>query len=274
MMETCSVQYFCSWWGLDHLGLEPMLSKIAEGGYDGVEIGIPEDPFLQDDLRRYLEKYNLDIIAHQYQADHRDFESYVQSFRTWLEVAASFGPLLINSHTGRDFWSLEQNTQLVQVAREIEDRYRVSVIHETHRGRFLYSTAASRMYFEHLPDLRINADLSHWVCVSESLLQDQEPIVEEAISRAEHIHARVGYAEGPQVPDPFAMEWHEELEVFMGWWKRILMRFQKEGREFLTITPECGPPPYTWRIPGSREPLSDFWEVNLKMMEYLQGNLR
>ena len=35
------IKYFCSWWGLDHLGLEPMLEKIKSAGFDGVEIGVP-----------------------------------------------------------------------------------------------------------------------------------------------------------------------------------------------------------------------------------------
>ena len=35
-----------------------------------------------------------------------------------------------------------------------------------------------------------------WVCVTESYLEDFEKELDEAIKRAEHIHARVGFLEG------------------------------------------------------------------------------
>ncbi len=63
------IKYFCSWWGLDHLGLEPMLDKIKSAGFDGVEIGIPFKQKEKDELQLLLDKYSLEIIAHQYQAN-------------------------------------------------------------------------------------------------------------------------------------------------------------------------------------------------------------
>lgn len=117
----------------------------------------------------------------------------------------------------------------------------------------------------------ITADLAHWVCVAESLLVGHEVALGEAIRRAGHIHARVGFAEGPQVPDPFSPIWSRELEVFSGWWLRIAQRFCSEGRECLTVTPEYGPPPYGWISLQSGEPLRDFFEMNVLMKDYLNA---
>jgi hypothetical protein len=127
-------------------------------------------------------------------------------------------------------------------------------------------------YFQQAPDLMITADLAHWVCVAESLLVGHETALDEAVRRAGHIHARVGFAEGPQVPDPFSPIWSRELEVFSDWWLRIAQRFCSEGRECLTVTPEYGPPPYGWISLQSGEPLRDFFEMNVLMKDYLHAH--
>jgi hypothetical protein len=42
--------------------------------------------------------------------------------------------------------------------------------------------------------------------------------IELAIERAEHVHARVGYPEGPQVPNPRVAEWEQALQKHLYWW--------------------------------------------------------
>ena len=52
--------------------------------------------------------------------------------------------------------------------------------------------------------------------VHESGLEDQAENLELAIAHADYIHARVGYAEGPQIPDPRAPEWQHAVERHLG----------------------------------------------------------
>jgi hypothetical protein len=267
------VRYFCSWWGLDHLGVEPMLRKIRDAGYDGVEIGIPEDRSAREALHTALEAHGLQLIVHQYQAEGAHFADYRLSLRQCLERAAASRPLFINSHTGRDYWSVEQNLELIDIAQEVQDRSGVPILHESHRGRFLYSAPAALEYFSRRPNLRITADLSHWVIAAESLLVGHEAALEEAVRRADHIHVRVGSAELPQVDDPFSRRWSAELQAFSDWWLRIARRFHRERRERLTITMEFGPPPYCPVSPETGEPLADFFEINLRMKDYMQDYL-
>lgn len=268
-----TVRYFCSWWGLDHLGVEPMLRKIREAGYDGVEIGIPQDRSAREALHAALDTHGLQLIAHQYQAEGAHFADYRLSLRHSLERAAAFRPLLVNSHTGRDYWTLEQNLELIDIAQEVQDRLGVPILHESHRGRFLYSAPAALRYFVRRPNLRITADLSHWVIAAESLLVGHETALEEAVRRAEHIHVRVGSAELPQVDDPFSPRWGRELQAFSEWWLRIARRFRHEGRDLLTMTMEFGPPPYCPVSPETGKPLADFFEINLRMKDYMANCL-
>lgn len=267
------IKYFCSWWGLDKLGTEPMLKKIKDAGFDGVEIGIPFDHKDRMKLKDFLDKYELELIAHQYQA-FGEFDDYKLSFKNSLKKAASFNPILINSHTGRDYWTIEQNSEIVKIGEDIESEFNIPILHETHRKHFLFSTFSSKQYFDLLPNLKINADFSHWTCVSETMLEDQSEILKEGILRAEHIHARVGFEEGPQISDPRAPEWEKHLAVFTGWWQQIVNKFSKEDRDFLTITPEFGPVPYTWTIPFSNKPVSDFFDINCWMKNYLTKELK
>ena len=143
----------------------------------------------------------------------------------------------------------------------MEAEYGLTVTHETHRGRFLYNAADTARLLKDLPDLKLNADFSHWCCVSGSLLDDQEEAVKTACGRAWHIHGRVGYENGPQVPDPRAPEYANALQKHETWWGWIIRAHLKAKKKILTFTPEFGPPTYMQTLPYTRQPLADLWDV-------------
>lgn len=102
-------------------------------------------------------------------------------------------------------------------------------------------------------------------------MEDQQEAVDLAILRTEHIHARVGYPEGPQVPDPRAPEWHEALGHHLAWWDKIVMKkLSESANQVITITPEFGPYPYMVHLPYSLEPITNQWDVNVYMMQLLK----
>jgi hypothetical protein len=88
-----------------------------------------------------------------------------------------------------------------------------------------------------------------------------------------HLHARVGHEQGPQVNNPFAPEWQEHLAVFLAWWKEIINHRKNTSKELFTITPEFGPAPYMPAMPFTQEPLSNQWELNCTMKDYLINQL-
>lgn len=248
-----------------------MIGKIADAGYDGVEIAIPTADSERQELCALLADHNLAVVAHQYAPAGENFERYHSVFKKNLENSASFQPLLINSHTGSDRWSFDRNCILVQSAAAISARSNIPILHETHRGRFLYSAAASAAYFDRFPDMRITADFGHWTCVAGGLLEDQEDVVGLALDRADHLHARVGFADGPQVLHPFSAMWSRELDQFVAWWQAIAERRHLAGLADLTVTLEAGPV-----LTGDRtedNPLPDFWASNLAMRSYLASKL-
>jgi sugar phosphate isomerase/epimerase len=265
-------EYFRGMWGMEERTVADNLRKIKEGGFDGVEMTLPDDPAQRREIRAILDDLDLDLIV-QFGTTGASPEEHGDSFEKNYRKGAELTPLLANSHTGRDYFSTRDNLGIFERARRWEEKLGVPVLHEIHRGRATFSATATSALIDALPDVRLTADFSHWCCVHESLLQDQEKAVERAIERSWHIHARVGHPEGPQVTDPRAPEWRGAVEAHLRWWQKIADLHSKRGTEVLPICPEFGPPGYMTTLPFTRQPLVDLWEVNCYMKDMLKERL-
>ena len=98
---------------------------------------------------------------------------HIASFRTLLQNALEMGAFLVNCHSGHDSWNVEKGLNYFQQALAIEKELvhenelfkHVLVVHETHRQRLLYSPyqTLELLSLPELKELKVNADLSHWV---------------------------------------------------------------------------------------------------------------
>jgi hypothetical protein len=264
--------FFRSTWGMEMPSLEDALRKIQAAGFDGVEMGVPADLKACAQARQLLDHLGLALVVQQWTAG-RAAAEHATSFEAQYERAVALKPLHVNSHTGRDYFSLEENLAVFDRAAELETAAGVPVLHETHRGRALFSSTSTAALLAVRPRLRLTADLSHWCCVHESLLEEQQPAVERALSRSYAIHARVGYSQGPQIADPRDPKWQPEMAAHLAWWREIAQRREAEGCEVLAVCPEFGPPPYMVTLPQTQKPIADLWEVNCYMRDWLEGRL-
>lgn len=262
------LKILCPQWGQEHLPVEDFFIKVKEAGYDGVDTWLPEKKEERSRFIRLLKEYDLSIVSHQHQATGHSIADYCRSYEYYLSLSLECDPLLINSHSGRDYFTIDQQLKVLDVARQFEGDHKIIVAHETHRGRMGFSPAAAATLFALRPDMKITADFSHWVCVTESYLDNFSTELDLAIERTAHTHARVGFPEGPQVPDPSMPHWQQELKFFLGLWMRIFDSAKTRGEEIVTITPEAGPPPYMW-VDDRGLPVADQWEVNLFMKDIL-----
>lgn len=108
----------------------------------------------------------------------------------------------ITSHTGRDYFTPAEADEMLSFCEALEAETGAPVYHETHRARMFYSPWVMAGYLERHPGIRLVADLSHYTCVAEANTHDPEldRVVREVIvPRVRHVHARVGFEEGPQV---------------------------------------------------------------------------
>jgi sugar phosphate isomerase/epimerase len=264
------VLIFCPIWGSKDIPFGDFLKKVKHAGFDGVELSLPLDNEERGDIISAIRNADLLFIGQHWETVTLNFDEHKKEFISRLYNLASGDPLLIDSQTGKDFFSFEQNMELIEAASAFTKDSNILVVHETHRGKFSFAAHITKKFIESNPDLRIGADFSHWCNVAESLLDNQSEALDIAISRTDHIHARVGFQEGPQIPDPRAPEWKEVLEKHISWWDRIISRAESENREFFTITPEFGPYPYMTILPHTREPISNQWDVNVYMMNLLK----
>ena len=265
-----NIGFFCTTWG-NTLPFPAFAARVAATGYDGVEMDLPEDKTVALERVRILRDHGLRYIGQYWQSLESDFSRNLDSYRRHLEYLASTAPEFINAQTGKDYFSLDQNIELIRVSEAVAKATGVNVIHETHRGKFLFCLPKFMEAVQAVPQMAITLDSSHWCNVHESLLEDQSVAMASAIRATRHIHARVGHPEGPQVNDPRAAEWTDALNAHLSWWDAVVAQHRASDID-LTITPEFGPAPYMPEMPHTREPLSPQWDVNVHMMNLLKDH--
>lgn len=232
------------------------MKKAKEAGYQGIEYAIAADTSVQtlDEVWNLAVKHGLLMLPQHFDTISPHFNEHMDLYAAWLEKIHQYPYVKINSQTGRDIFSFEQNNALINLAG-------TNVVHELHRGKFSYAAHVTKEYIKYNPDLKITFDISHWVAVAESYLEDQQEAVQLAIERAQHIHSRVGFPEGPQIPDPRLPLWKDAVSIHLGWWSRIVERFDEKAP--ITITTEFGPFPYLTHDYSQ-------WDINVHMMHLLK----
>lgn len=251
-------------WGMDmNQPAEALFERIVAAGYEGVEAGLPQvDPA---EWRTLCEAHGLAYIAQIYPITPEEFDAQYGR-------AQEYGPVFVNCHGGRDKMDFETGLAFFEHALAAARRGGTPVVHETHRGRILFTPFVAARYIEALPDLRLCADFSHWCCVCESLLHDMEDWLDLALGRAHYVHTRVGHEQGPQAPDPRAPEYAPHLARHMEWWDRLREARAAEGADTFYVCPEFGPPAYMPTLPYTRQPVADLWDVCLWMARHLESH--
>jgi sugar phosphate isomerase/epimerase len=280
MLNNMEIKYICTYWGCEYLSAKEFLTKVVTNGYKGVEINFPDDAdFIaefQVELQNIRNTSNPDFIFIAQQVLPSKIETvdeYIERITDRLEFLISLKPNYINSHTGKDFFSFSDNCKIIAVCDHLSKVSGISIWHEIHRGRFSFHLKSLLSYIDIFPNLKLVADFSHFCVVSESNLHDQNELLCKIYPNIKHIHARIGFEQSPQVNNPFAPEWNNYLEQFLGWWKEIIEIQKTKKSAICTITPEFGPFPYMPQEPFTKKPLADQWETNLQMKNYLQQNL-
>lgn len=271
MNKNFELKILATNWGFAG-SMDQFCAAAKKEGYDGAELWWPGTGKEQQDMFAALKKHGLEV-GFLYGAWQSDPQEHFTTFQKHFEEAISNKfqkPLYINCHSGRDFFSFDQNKRFIDYCTQKSKETGIPVYHETHRGRILFAANITRQFIEKLPDMRITFDVSHWCNVHESLLEDQKETVQLALERTDHIHARIGHAEGPQVNDPRAPEWENTLKAHLSWWDKVVERKKKNG-ERMTILTEFGPADYLPTLPYTRQPVADQWAINVHMMKLLRG---
>jgi sugar phosphate isomerase/epimerase len=273
------VLYCCPFWGSELLSVNDFLEKVIEHKYQGIEINIPETfgttSLLLEKISQIRNEFNpeFQLIAQQVVSSKKETaKEYSHRMLQRLDAIAESQPNFINAHTGKDYYSYDENCAIIDTAENWSINNNIPIYHEIHRGRFTFHPRTLLPYLKEFPNIKLTADFSHWCTVSESMLEEQEELFPLVFPHIHHIHARIGHQHAPQVNDPFAPEWKYHLEIFTQWWQNTIA-VQKKAKTTFTITPEFGPEPYMPTMPYTLEPLCNQWETNVKMKNYLQSKI-
>lgn len=239
--------------------------RSKEDGYDGIEVWLPREQASQKTLFQALEKNELKhgLLAG---AGGSNFKDHFSDFKKAVQAAVDTQPLFVNCHSGRDYFSFEENKQFIDFTINLSAKSGIPIYHETHRARILFAAHIAKRFFEAIDDLKVTLDISHWTCVAGSMLGDQKEAVNMALARTGHIHSRVGHTNSPQISDPRAPEWEKTLAGHFAWWDKVVAHHIEAGTT-LTMTTEFGPPSYMPTLPFTNKPVTDLWDINKHMKD-------
>ena len=271
MNKNFELKIMATNWGFNG-SIDEFCAKAKKEGYDGIEVWWPTDNKKdQDDLFAALKNHELEIgfLVGGWQSNPQEHLDY---YKKMIDAAAKQNiqrPLYINNHSGKDYFSFDDNKKFIEHTNMLAKETGIMICHETHRSRIMFAAPVARQYLEKYPNLKFTFDVSHWCNVHESLLADQQETINMVLERVEHIHARIGHPEGPQVNDPRAPEWEKAVNAHFAWWDKVVERKKKNG-ERMTFLTEFGPPDYMPTLPYTRQPLADQWAINVHMMKLLR----
>jgi Xylose isomerase-like TIM barrel len=268
--QGMQIHYFCPRWGSESIPWSQFIENIKNAGFDGIELGIPDTNVEREEVLGMIQEAGLSIIAQHWETADSDFANHKAQYTDHLHRIASTKPYLLNSHTGKDYFTLDQNIELIQIAENIAKEYGISITHETHRGRHSFAAHVMPHYINAIPNIRITLDVSHWICVAESLLQDQQAAITQCVPHIHHIHARIGHTQGPQIDDLSNEKWQLTIARHFEIWDTIMDYQRSQDMMSFAITTEFGPPPYLSSHPKDTTAQAYQFDLNCEMLQLLK----
>jgi len=266
------LQLFKTLWGFEG-SYQHAITQCQQAGMHGLEGAAPESAADLQAMKSLLVDNDIQYIAEittagSYVPERQaTLDQHLQSLQTKLQSSAELEPLFVTCLGGCDAWPEQQSIEFFQRAIELAQSYKLLISFETHRSRSLFNPWITQRIVEQIPEINLTVDFSHWCVVCERLMDSELDVINAIADNVQHIHARVGYDQGPQVPDPRAPEYENALRSHQSWWE-ILWRSQiKRGFDVSTMTPEFGPDGYLHLQPFTQQPVADLWELNCWMAQ-------
>ena len=273
------MKFLCPRWGFEAIPWDTFLKQVKEEGFAGIEWF----PFAElGDYRKVLELlryYELDFaIVMAVIEPYTTYENYLSKLEKDLHQLMEIrdktkAPLFFSAQIGREFFDEEQLAKCLALCKQIEEEYQTPIYQETHRNKWAYAAHVVAPVLEKAPTLKLTLDVSHWFCVSESYLADQQDAVNKAIKHTKHIHARVGSTQSSQVWDPANAEYAEALSAHLAIWDRWVAHMKLTNQP-ITITPEFGPAPYLVKGNRTGDMSHEQWRINVWMKDFLENRYK
>ncbi len=254
--------------GLTERTMDENLAMIAAAGYSGpcLDLGMDDVPMVRA-ARPLLQRHNLKCLFNGFPRSDDELRFMLDMSRDYgapyLSVIGQVMPLDVAG--------------MVDVARrwmEIADKSGQTLLFETHRHGLLNDLYPTLLLLDSVPDIKLCADLSHFVVDREFALplgEDQQAMMTRILDQSWSVQGRVANNEQVQIQIGFPQ--HQKwLAQFTDWWREGITSWRRRAAPDATLAFLCelGPPPYAITGADGRE-LSDRWEEALAIRDIVTG---
>ena len=268
-----NLQIFTSLWAMkphDNTGKilshEDICLKVKDAGFDGLALDLGASDINEAKaIQPYLEKNDLIplIVA---------FPKTVDSLEDTLLMARDFGSPFVDVIGQVTPLSIEGMIPIIRTWLEMSEKLKMPILFETHRNCITNDLYTTLMLLDAIPEMRLCADLSHYVVDREfwyPLSHRDLELISRIIDRSDSFQGRVASRQQIQLQLNFPQN-KKWVELFKHWWKEGIYKWKKRNLigNFLFLC-ELGPPEYAMTDQSGKE-MSNRWEESLLIKSWVQ----
>ncbi len=263
-----------SLWGMElrnpslpERSMEESFAMIADAGFDGacMDPSVAEIP----ECREYVHLFSEHGLGSMVNAFPYNPDDMVALLDFAVEVNAS----MVNVISG--VMPIKPEDAVSDVRRWIGEasERNMPMLFETHRDGLLNDLYFTLQLMDLVPEMRLCADLSHFVVDRElrsPITERDQGYIGAVLERSDCFQGRIANREQVQIQINFPQ--HQEwVEIFKGWWKQGMREWRKRNADDATLIFLCelGPPPYAI-TDGDQNELSDRWQESLQIRNWVR----
>ena len=271
-MGTRQLKTYTSLWSMmphdasgDILPYDAICEKVALAGYDGMAIDLGAGDMEQAHaVRPHMQRNGLTplIVA---------FPRTVEALRETLVMAQDFGAPFVDVIGQVMPLSVDGMIPIIRRWIDMADEVGMPIQFETHRNCITNDLYATLCLIDAVPEMRLCADLSHFVVDREFKLPldaRDAGLVARIIDRSDSFQGRVASRQQIQLQLDFPQhaKW---VELFKGWWRDGLesWRTRHHAGDYIFMC-ELGPPEYAMTDATGTE-MSNRWEEALTIRRWV-----
>jgi hypothetical protein len=245
--------------------LPEKLEMIRDAGFDGCGVRF----FDREYARTVTEFLRANDMSWQAQC----YPQTVDDLKPVLDHVKEFGADHINLQPDIKPYRLEDCVPYIEGWLELADKAGLELHIETHRDRMTTDLFFMLHLLDHFPDLRLTADLSHYVVGREfswPISDENHAYMHRVLDNSWGFHGRVASREQVQIQISFPHQ-KEWVDVFMAWWEYGFRSWRRRAPADATLTFLCelGPKEYAMTGADGYE-LSDRWHESQMMKDMIR----
>jgi len=268
------LEIFQSLWAMElrspHLperGDAESFAMIAAAGFDGVCLDPSVDEIPANlDKRSFFEQHGLGCMVNA-------FPRAADEMRPLLAFARQMNACLVNVISGVMPIRPQDAAPVVRQWIAEADVAGLPLLFETHRDGLLNDLYFTLQLMELVPEMRLCADLSHFVVDRELRVpvpERDEEYIAAVLHRSDSFQGRIASREQVQVQIDFPQH-RQWVEIFKRWWREGMRAWRERSAADATLVFLCelGPPPYAI-TDGEQRELSDRWQESLQIRDWVR----